>query len=215
MSNCFRNTKEVLRILHTPRAFALGSCLIVSACGGSGSSTDPQLAELDARSASAKALIESFQPITYTDPNSVPTSGMANYAGYFLGQMANTDDIITNSLTGDMDFQLDFAASGMVSGTVSGILDDGGNPMSGQIVLSGGRLDRSGDPDIDATFGFEGNGSLTDISSNTIDLDLVFEGDFLGPVADGIAGDILGRAQFGGISQSVGGAFIAEVTDLE
>ncbi|EBA11809.1 hypothetical protein RCCS2_17811 [Roseobacter sp. CCS2] len=190
--------------------------IFTSACGGSGSSsTDPQLAELNALYVSADAMIERLQPVAFTDPSMAPISGTASYAGYFLGQMANTNDNLSDSLTGEMDIRVDFADTEMVSGTVFGILDDNGDAISGQIDLTGGILDRDGDPNVDATLSFEGNGMLTDINSNNINLDLVFEGDFFGADVAGVAGNILGRAESNGTSQAVGGVFIAEVPDSE
>jgi len=215
MTEYFQSRSNTFGKPLSPRAVLLCSFFFASACGGSGSSTDAQLAELNALNASADAMIERFQPVSFTDPNMVPAVGTANYAGYFLGQMADTDDSLADTLTGEMALQVEFAATSMVSGTVFGILDENGDEVTGQIDLSGGVLDRDGDPNTDATFGFEGDGTLTDINSNTIILDLVFEGDFLGTDASGIAGDILGRADSGGTSQAIGGAFIAEVVASE
>ncbi|MGJ8589497.1 MAG: hypothetical protein ACSHXW_15200 [Yoonia sp.] len=176
---------------------------------------DPQFTALQAITRSADALFDSFQSTTFSDPYLVPSAGTADYAGYFLGQLANTDDNLTDSITGEMVITVDFAATDMISGTVFGILDDNGDALSGQIDLTGGALDRNVDPNVDATLSFEGDGVLTDFNSNSINLDLVFEGDFLGPDSNGISGNILGRAESEGTSQAVGGSFILEIIGSE
>ena len=191
-----------------PRSVLLGSCLFMSACGGN--SPAPLPTELEILSSSADAMIDRFETIPFTSPNLVPTSGTADYSGFFLGQLANTSDDLTDSISGEMVVQVNFAVSNMISGTVYRIVDDNGDAMSGKIDFSGGLLNREGDPNVDATLTFEGDGALTDINSNPINLDLVFEGDFLGADANGISGDILGRAVSGEANQAVGGVFIVE-----
>lgn len=215
MAMCFTCVGTRYSWLISPRKAILCSCLVISACGGAGSHSAPQLTELEVLNASANSLIRSFQPIDFTDPGLVPTFGTAEYAGYFLGQLADTDDDLTNSLSGRMAMQVDFAASEMISGAVFGILDDNGAPVSGQIDLSGGVLLRDGDPNVDATLTFSGYGVLIDINSNTINLDVAFEGDFLRDDVTGIAGDVLGRAESDGTNQALGGVFIVSLVDLE
>lgn len=215
MARCLTSGGARYNWLVSPRKAILCSCLVISACGGTGSYSAPQLTELEVLNASANSLISSFQPINFTDPSLVPTFGTAEYAGYFLGQLANTNDDLTNSLSGRMAMQVEFAASEMISGTVFGILDDNGAPVSGQIDLSGGVLLRDGDPSVDATLTFTGDGVLTDINSNTINLEVAFEGDFLRDDFTGIAGDVLGRAEFGATNQALGGVFIVSLVDLE
>lgn len=196
-----------------PKAVLICSCCLVSACGGSESTTNVHLSDLAALNASADALLASFQPVTFSAPDLVPNSGRSEYAGYFLGLLADTGDNITDTLIGQMVVGVDFDATQMVSGEIYGILDENGNTMTGVIGLSGGTLDRAGDPNVDATFIFAGEGKLIDINANSIELDLVFEGDFLAANSTGIGGDILGRASSGETDQAVGGVFIMEMTE--
>ena len=183
--------------------------LLLCACGGAGTQDSDQLSALQERQRATNQLIASFSPIEYTELNTIPTSGSALYQGFVSGQFSNTDDDITDTLIGDLSLQVVFDAPEMVSGSVGNFLDDRGNSMSGSLVLSGGVLDRGGDPDIDATFTFDGSGDIIDNGGRSISVTAAFAGDFLKDGYTGVGGDVQGQAIVNGLSQSFGGLFIA------
>lgn len=210
MNFSVRATKTAFASSFEQRIILLMSCCLIAACSGPGSGSGPQLTELSVLNASADRMINRFDQEGFSDPGMVPASGNAKYNGYFLAQLANADDNLTDSISGEMTIDVDFGSSAIISGTVFGLIDDNSEAMSGQLTLSGGSLNRNGDPEVDATLVFEGDGVLVDVNSNSIGLDLVFEGDFLGSDATGIGGSILGQATTDQGNQSVGGIFVTE-----
>jgi hypothetical protein len=67
------------------------------------------------------------------------------------------------------------------------------------------------DQNLDATFRFDGEGSLTDANENTLDIQLTFSGDFLGVGAAAIGGDVNGSVVVNGsASENLAGIFISE-----
>jgi hypothetical protein len=183
----------------------------LSSCGSGSDAVEPIPTALDEMNASASSLISSFTPVEYTDLSLIPTTGTAGYSGFILGQLSNTDDDVTDTMIGELSIQVSFSEQNMVSGVASSFLDENGNPMTGEISISGGVLDRAGDTAVDATFAFEGSGELVDLDGRAIQLDAAFEGDFLGESANGIGGDVLGQVTVDGTGQSFGGIFIAEI----
>lgn len=184
----------------------------LTACGGAttGGDDDPRMEALDSLNSAADALISQMQPISYSPLAAIPVAGSMRYQGYFLAQLGDTSDNLTDKASGKMSVDVAFDQSEIISGAVTGVLDQRGNTLTGDIILSGGTLDRGGDPNTNATLVFQGTGDLMDVASNTISFDLQFEGDFLNSDVSGIGGDILGSATFSGKVQAVGGLFIVE-----
>ncbi len=208
--NCASGLQSYLRNIIWLKLVLAGS--LVSACGGSGGSgDDPQASELQQMRTATNQLLADFTPIEYTELAMVPTVGTATYNGFISGQLSNTEDDVTDTLIGQMTVEVDFEAVDIVTGTASGFLDDNGDQMTGMLTLMGGYLDRDGNPNVDATFLFEGTGELVDIDGQTLVLDTDFGGDFLGATGDGIGGDFAGQVTADGESQSIGGLFIGNL----
>lgn len=200
--------------------------LTLSACGGGGggepmvtSPPDPDPTPItppptpgdsamwDARA----ALLATYtEPTIYTGLPSVPTSGTATYDGYFSGALSNTTDNVTDSLIGALSLGVQFRATTVtVSGTVSDFVDSNDNALTGELTLSTGSLDRSGDPGSDATLLMRANGTLRDAQGQDLIIGTQLEGDFLGADHTAVGGEVLGGVTVNGVDQDFDGDFIA------
>ena len=142
---------------------------------------------------------------------SSPTSGSATYNGYAYGDLANTSDAITDSLIGDIEMTVTFtASSATVAGQIGGFEDEDGDDVAGSLTLSGGSLDRSGNPSSDSTFGVSISGTLTDDAARNLVIGGRLEGDFLGSGHAAVGGELLGTVTVDSTSQNIDGGFIAE-----
>ena len=153
-----------------------------------------------------------FDQEGYTSLESLPEAGASEYQGYLAFRLSNADDLVSDSIAGELTLVADFARSEFsVSGNGHGFVDDLGNELSGQVELSAGSLDREGDPAIDATVSFNAEGVLTDHLSQELELELLFEGDFFGVGPSGIGGNVAGLATSTFGQHNIGGVFIAEM----
>ena len=219
----------------TKTALAFGLMASLAACGGGGSttvgtedasiptpettSTDTSVTEATPETpltgeqmrSNALALVGDFDPIEYTALGSVPTTGEAVYNGYFYGGLANDTDDITDSVIGTMAMTVTFNATSVgVTGSVDDFADADDNAMSGSVTLSGGSLNRDGNPSNDATLLVQANGTLTDSADRALVLGAQLEGDFLGGAYTGVGGAALGSVTVDGVDQDFDGGFIGE-----
>ena len=181
----------------------------LSGCMSGGGSSDQVTSALEAKRLAAEQMFMDFNPPEYTSLSMVPTTGSATYDGFVSGVLSNTSDDVTDTLIGDLSINVSFDGSEMISGVADGFLDDSGNHLSGEIILSGGELDRAGDPNVDATLTFDGSGQLTAANGDTIAIDADFAGDFLGDEFEAVGGEALAQVTVDGATQSFGGSFIA------
>lgn len=186
------------------------SSVILSACGSSGGSDDPVLTPLDQLNVAIGELTDRYPSNNYTDFSAIPITGDFDYAGYMLVTLATQTDNITDKLAGKVSINVNFADPLMVTGTAYDFLDENSDPLTGTLPITGGTLNRLGNPTVDATFVFDGSGQLTDVGGNVINVGTQFAGDFLGATGDGIGGEVLGNASVLGVTQSVVGFFILE-----
>lgn len=206
---------DQFRLLHI-----LAACLWLSACGGSGTpptvdppipgpGTPPSTGNGGEKRDDATDLVQSHAPsvpITYTALSAIPTTGSATYNGFFYGDI----DGGLQDLIGDMAMAIQFTSSSVnVSGTVSDFYDANDNALTGTLSFGGGALDRSGDPNADATFTATVTGSLSD-GTDTLVFGAQLEGDFLGGTYDAIGGAAIGSVTIGTDASDFDGGFIAE-----
>lgn len=162
----------------------------------------------------ATALVSRYAPASqpaYASLSAVPTTGAAVYDGYFYGDLANRSDSITDSLIGEMQMRVAFdARSVAITGTVTGLSDADDKDVAGTLRLTDGALNRSGNPNSDATLSASVAGTLTDGAGRNLVVGVRLEGDFLGAKADGIGGEALGAVTVAGDSQDFDGGFIVE-----
>lgn len=184
---------------------------ILAACGSGSTDQDQQVNQFDQLNAAANALIADNLPLVYTDLASDIPSGTVGYAGYLVAYFENTNDDITDAMAGRMELDVSFDAPEMVSGRALGIYDEEGRRLTGTIDLTGGVLDRGGNPETDATFTFDGNGALVDANNSRLSMTMLFEGDFLNAGATGLGGNILGTLTENGVGQTLEGLFIMEI----
>lgn len=162
--------------------------------------------------AARSALLDTYaDPLDYTSLSSVPTSGSATYLGYFAGNLADDDDSITDTLIGQIDMDVRFTSSSVsISGSVDNFVDDDNDALGGSLRLSNGSLNRSGNPNSDATLVISAAGTLTDDRGRDLDIGTQLEGDFLGNNHRAVGGEVLGSVTVNGRDQDFDGSFIAE-----
>ena len=80
--------------------------------------------------------------------------------------------------------------------------------VAGTLAIGSGSLNRSGNPDLDATVTASATGTLTQ-GSESVELGTELEGDFLGSGAEAIGGAVVGVATFGSTRRDFDGGFIA------
>lgn len=189
------------------------AALLLGGCGGSSAVSGRQdITALDQIDAAIGQLQTKHPAGSYTPLSTLAvTTGTVTYEGFMRSSLANTSDTVTDVLAGQVDIAVAFDSPEMVDGTAHSFVDEDGNSMSGQLTLSGGALNLAGDPTSDFTFQFDGDGQLQDSSGRQIDLEVSFDGDFLGATAEAIGGDVTGTATVGGNAQSLQGLFVVEI----
>lgn len=195
------------------QTWILASPLLLASCGTQVIEQADRIDAFEHMMSDVGHMVQKYQPISFTEMTSLPTTGAAAYAGYVNGIMSNRTDSVPDAFVGRISVQVAFDEANMVSGTAGDFLDDQGFSLAGNLNLSGGRLDRMGDPASDPTFTFNGNGHLTDRDGQVLTVTSSFQGDFLGGTGEGIGGDILGKVTVNDVEQRLGGLFILERRD--
>ena len=208
---------------------ALATLILLAACGGGGGGADPVRepdlpgpatpgtgvpATTAALRQAATGLLDVWAPAgvaDYTALAAIPAAGSAAYAGYLYGDLSTDGGSATESLIGRLSLTARFTAdSATFSGRVSDVVDSRDDPLTGTLTVSGGSLNRAGNPASDATLrGIAVGGTLRDEDGATWDLGLRLEGDFLGSTAQALGGEALGRVTVGSTVQDFDGGFIA------
>jgi len=204
--------------------FALGAFLLVIGCGGSsapnGGSSDPnqpvdplppiQTEPADMRRAMDDVIDAFSNPVIYTEIHAIPTAGSAVYEGYLSAELSNQTDSFPDELVANMKITVRFDANGVsATGRATNFYDENNNALSGSLVLSAGQLDRTGNPNNDATFTAALDGELEAQSGQIRSIETRLEGDFLGAQQNALGGALFGRALKGGIVQDIDGSFVA------
>jgi hypothetical protein len=201
----------------------------LAACGGGGGSTTEVEVTIDptvqtptqptdtstaGQRAAATALLTEWAPTNppiYTNLSVIPTTGSAEYAGFVYGELSNDSDTITDSVIGSLNLEVGFNAGGAsFGGSASGFVDEDDNDLTGNLTVSSGSLDRTGNPADDATIGISLAGTLTDDADQDLVFGFALEGDFLGSEYNAIGGAALGSVTVDGVDQNFDGGFIAE-----
>ena len=203
----------------------------LAACGGGGGSTTEVEVTIDptvqtptqtqttdtstaGQRAAATALLDEWAPTNppiYTNLSVIPTTGSAEYAGFVYGELSNDSDTITDSVIGSLNLEVGFNAGGAsFGGSASGFVDEDDNDLAGNLTVSNGSLDRTGNPADDATIGINLAGTLTDDADQDLVFGFALEGDFLGAEYNAVGGAALGRVTVDGVDQDFDGGFIAE-----
>lgn len=183
---------------------------MLTACGGSGAGQQVYT-EFDEMNAAIGTLRATYPAEDFTPLGEVPTDGASTYRGYLSTQFGPTSGANTSKLVGAMEIHVSFGNSPeMVTGSANDFIDEESTRLDGTLTLSGGTL-IDVDQNLDATFRFEGEGSLTDTSDNTLDIQLAFTGDFLGDGAAALGGDVNGSVAVDGTApEDLAGFFISE-----
>ena len=195
--------------LHSGRSSLLIACCVTAACGGGGGGGGAAPTQFDALFNEAEELASQFELAGFSDPSNIPTSGSAQFEGVVLLQLSDTTDRIFDRAACRVNIDVTFDGSTIV-GSAQSFVDGNGIGIAGQLDISSGTIDRMGDPNVEATVGFEMSGQLTDNLIGEVDFALDFDGDFFGDQLDALGGSISGIATAGSTEQLVGGALISE-----
>ncbi|WP_157059031.1 hypothetical protein [Loktanella sp. 5RATIMAR09] len=187
---------------------------MITACGGSGGGSaggQDVVSQLDDMDAAIGTLLATYPAGGFTPLEQLASGGNSTYRGYLSTQYGQTSGDNASRLVGAMEIHVSFDSSPeMVTGSAYDFIDEESARLDGTLTLSGGTL-TGDDQNMDATFRFDGEGSLTDASENTLDIQLTFSGDFLGTGAIAIGGDVNGSVVVnGGASEDLAGIFISE-----
>lgn len=146
----------------------------------------------------------------YTALSVVPSTGSATYTGFVYGDLSDDSDAIADSLIGRLSLNVAFSASSAgFTGSARDFVDSRDDPLSGTLTVSGGDLNRGGNPASDATLrGITVAGVLRDGDNVAYDVGIQLEGDFLGVTAQAIGGEAIGRVSVGGEDQNFDGGFV-------
>lgn len=196
------------------------TALLLAACGGGGgesptenppppSNPDTAVEPAGMRAATNELLGNYTNPISYTDLTRVPTTGSAIYQGYYSGDLANSNDDLPNSLIGNLTIEVKFGSVLSLTGRADNFFDETNAAVAGALTLSTGELNRSGNPNQDATLVMIMEGQLTDSDDHQMDLASQMEGDFIGAQHNAIGGAVFGRVTSEGAIQDFDGSFIA------
>jgi hypothetical protein len=190
---------------------------LLGACMGSGDASEPALEPAlepaDALLKNSLELSAKIQQLPYSNLSEIQTFGSLSYEGFMLARLDDRSDNITDTLATEISISVDFDTSGVVTGESGRIFEASGEEMQGLIKFSGGTLDLSGDPALDATFEFIGKGEVIDRNGTVLSLDFLFEGDFFGSTNEGLAGGIFGQAEVNGDQQRIGGQVVLSRTE--
>lgn len=152
-----------------------------------------------------------FNPIVYTEMAQIPMSGVAAYDGYYFGELLNGSAVGVENIIGKLALNLVFSPySTSVSGAVGNFSDSNNEPLSGQLELSHGALDRAGNPNTNATLTSRSIGSLTTAQGITLQFEVYLEGDLLGADHDAVGGNLVGGVTSENLVFSFDGYFIGE-----
>lgn len=148
---------------------------------------------------------------TYTSVATVPTTGSATYGGFLYGDLSDGDAEVLESVVGRLTLEVTFTAGDPdFDGVARDFVDSRDAPLSGTLAVSGGALNRNGNPANDATLrGVSVAGTLRDGAGTDMVFGVQLEGDFLGTRVDAIGGEAIGRVSVGRTTQDFDGGFIA------
>lgn len=212
-----------------PRLCAAVLLISLAGCGGGGGGADPTRGpdipgpvtpdDAAPRTVSglrggALDLLDVWAPsgaANYTTLSVVPTTGSATYAGFFYGDLSNNEDAVLDSVVGRLTLEVAFGATDPTFGGVArDFVDSRDDPLSGTLAISGGSLNRAGNPANDATLrGVRVAGTLRDEAGVDMVFGVQLEGDFLGAQAEAIGGEAIGRVRIGSSDQNFDGGFVA------
>lgn len=186
---------------------------LLAGCGGGGGSSDgddgfppapSSFAALDAR---GLALEEDGEGLTYTDPSTLPTSGVARYDGT-IGIDGAFVEGSPEFMLGDLRIEARFADDA-IRGAATNFVTPGEQRVTGTLSIADGTIDRGADVDVDYTFEAGLRGTLTDAVGSDIDIDGAVRGDFFGPDQTYVSGEVIGDVTDSGGTGAISGGFIA------
>ncbi len=183
---------------------ALAAAGVMAGCSDSGSDGGGQRPSYDDLTSEAEALGERAEDMYLTDPSDLPTSGSASYEGV-IGFATLGDSGAPEDFAGELSLNVDFDDSEL-SGQASNFVTAGEEQLEGSLSITNGELDRDTDPEIEPTYTFDMNGTLSDASDDDFQVDAEGAGAFLGDSGEATFGVVAG-----GISSEDGTSYIEGV----
>ena len=141
------------------------------------------------------ALDDRLFEIPYTDPITIGTTGSASYSGGAIVDAFEPDATTPlDTIVADLEIGIDFETDDF-SGSVTNMVSASGDEVSGALTIAtgGGVLNRLADIEKEFTFVAGATGAL-EIVGDTVDVDMILIGDFLGEDAGAVQGFVTGEA---------------------
>lgn len=188
----------------------LSAFLTLAACGGSSSSSDPVLSEIEVLRNEAARLVREVEARDPTVPSYTPPGGSLDYSGIATFGVL-TESSQGDGVGGDMTLSVDFAGNG-VTGQIDNFISRDGDAREGLMTLSNGQVVRTTEGIL---IGADVSGTL-DILGGVKELDGGLAGAAVGEEAEYISGVIETSFPFelagggGVVPVSVDGGFIVE-----
>ena len=185
---------------------------LLAGCGGGGSSDGddgfpPAPSSFDNLADRASVLLTDSADLSFTDPGSLPTSGVARYDGVMALDGAFIEGE-AQTMVGDVRIEARFA-NNSVGGAATNFVTETDQRLTGTLAVTNGSIDRGADPATDATFVADLRGDLTEPSGGLIEIDAGLGGAFLGSDYSYVFGGVGGVVTDGAGTGDLTGAFIA------
>lgn len=185
---------------------------LLSACGGSGDGGPTQESPPSLQPApSARELVDRYQDSPFTDLDTLPTSGTANFEGYAGLNLRPRSGEAATSIIGELDLSVDFGdPNNFLSGEIRNLETTDGAQISGYIEVVSGAFERQSNISVEPSVSGQFAGPTVFPGSVTYEFALRLEGDFRGNQGDGLGGNLIGQYQSIQGDGFADGTFIAE-----
>ncbi|SMY07813.1 hypothetical protein [Flavimaricola marinus] len=194
--------------MNVSRALVLAAVpLVLSACSTtSGSTATPQVQTFDSLQGYfnyTDQILADIGDSYFDEPSELQPGGRSQY----VGVMEIGDDLGVLA-AGALSLNVNFSDS-TVSGTASDFVDFEDLPVSGQLNITNGNIDRNADLVYEYTFVADMDGRLTTTPREVIDVSSVIFGDFFQDQAY-VTGGATGEYTLNGVDYPMSGFFAAE-----
>jgi hypothetical protein len=187
-------------------------CLgLLAGCGGGGDEGDEDRPSRSEMLTLARNLGEASEELDYTDPESLPTTGSAEYDGIMSIETGGSSGA-PSRMVGELGLEVNFGRDGnFLSGEAENFVGSNGKELDGSLEISAGGLDRDVDPDSDVpTYVGSIEGTLENPNGAEYRMSGSLEGDFRGEEPDYAVGTVDGILRGPDGNGTFDGDFVAE-----
>lgn len=146
---------------------------------------------------------DDFNDLDFDDPAQLQLGSTVTYFGLLFIENAAQEGAV-----GGLRLDANFAGNSL-SGSVTNMVDFNDSPITGQIDIDNGVIDRNVNVQEEFTFSADLSGTLTSTLDETAQIDGALFGDFYSG-QEFIAGFITGEITVEGQTEDLGGGFLAE-----